>query len=175
MNRKIIFGVTWAVTALLLAGCSQNSSRQTTELASFPLNDMSGIISRSGIQIDKEISSDGKGSLKITSQGFQVVRLFETGDLDMDSCRLIYQARLRTQDFEGGVFLGMECHFAGKGDFFARDVEHPLTGTTRWTTEEVTFYLRQGENPDNVRLHLILDGKGTVWIDDVKLLKAPLQ
>jgi hypothetical protein len=103
------------------------------------------------------------------------VRLFETGDLDVENCRLIYQAKLRTQDFEGQVFLGMECHFEDKGDFFARDVEHPLTGTTGWTGEEVTFYLREGEDPDNIRLHLIVNGKGTAWIDDIKLLKAPLQ
>jgi hypothetical protein len=174
MNRKVLIAVTGTIVALVLAGCGQNSSRRATELASFPLNDMSGIVSRSNVQIDKEISSDGKGSLRVTSDGFRVVRLFETGDLDVDNCRLIYQAKLRTQDFEGGVFLGMDCHFTGKGDFFARDIEHPLSGTTGWTTEEVTFFLREGENPDNVKLHLILDGKGTVWIDDVKLLEAPL-
>jgi hypothetical protein len=175
MSRTIVFAVTGAVMALFLAGCGQNSSRQATELVRFPLNDMSGIISRSNVEIDKEISSDGKGSLRVTSDGFRVVRLFETGDLNVENCRLIYQARLRTEDFDGQVFLGMECHFADKGDFFARDIEHPLTGTAGWTTEEVTFYLREGENPDNVRLHLILDGKGTAWIDDVKLLKAPLE
>jgi hypothetical protein len=175
VKRKSVLVCAWLTLTVILAGCGRNSSSQLTELALFPLNDMSGIISRSDVQIDKEVSSDGQGSLKVTSSGFRVVRLFETGDLDVDSCRLIYQARLRTRDFEGVVFLGMECHFAGKGDFFARDVEHPLMGTTRWTTEEVTFYLRQGENPDNVRLHLILDGKGTAWIDDVKLLKAPLR
>jgi len=175
MNKKIFFALTGAVMAILLNGCGQNSSRKTTELARFPLNDISGIISRSNVQIDKGISSDGKGSLRVTSTGFQVVRLFETGDLDVENCRLIYQAKVRTEDFDGQVFLGMECHFADKGDFLALDVNNPLTGTTQWSSEEVVFYLKEGENPDNVRLHFIVNGKGTAWIDDIKLLKAPLQ
>jgi len=175
MSKKIVFAVTGAVMALFLAGCDQNSSRRGTELVRFPLNDMSGIISRSDVQIDKEISSDGKGSLRVTSDGFRVVRLFETGDLDVENCRLIYQARLRTEDFDGQVFLGMECHFADKGDFLALDINNPLTGTTPWSSEEVVFYLKEGENPDNVRLHFIVNGKGAAWIDDIRLLEAPLQ
>jgi hypothetical protein len=174
MSRKIVFAVIGAVVVFFLAGCGQESLRQTTELASFPLNDMSGIISRSDVQIDKEVSSDGKGSLRVTSDGFRVVRLFETGDLDIENCRLFYQAKVRTEDFDGQVFLGMECHFADKGDSLALDVNNPLTGTTQWSSEEVVFYLKEGENPDNIRLHLIANGKGTAWIDDVKLLKAQL-
>jgi hypothetical protein len=163
------------MAAVLIAGCGQNSSKGVTELAHFPIDDMQKVITRSNVQMDKQITSDGKGSLKVTSTGFNVVRLFETGDLDVENTRLIYTARLRTEDFEGQVFLGMECHFEGRGDFFSRDVMSPLTGTTEWTTEEVEFYLRKGENPDNVKLSLIMNGKGTAWIDDVRLSKAPHQ
>lgn len=175
MRRKNLFLFGWLIMGVLVTGCGQDSSNQVTELLHFPIDDMRGIITRSNVQIDKEITSDGKGSLRVTSTSFNVVRLFETGDLDVENVRLIYQARLRTKDFEGQVFLGMECHFEGRGDFFSRDVMSPLTGTTEWTTEEVEFYLRKGENPDNVRLNLIMNGKGTAWIDDIRLIKAPHQ
>jgi hypothetical protein len=135
---------------------------------------MEGIITRSGAGIDKDISSDGNGSLKMTSTKPTVIRLFETGDIDVENARLTYQARVRTENVEGKVYLEMWCHFPGKGEFFSRGLQTPLTGTTEWTTEETPFFLKKGENPDNVKLNLVINGKGTAWIDDIRLLKAPL-
>jgi hypothetical protein len=103
------------------------------------------------------------------------VRLFEVGDIDVENARLIYQAKVRTENVEGKVYLEMWCHFPGKGDFFSRGLQTPLTGTTGWTTEETLFFLQKGENPDNVKLNLVIDGKGTAWIDDIHLLKGPLK
>jgi hypothetical protein len=33
----------------------------------------------------------------------------------------------------------------------------------------------KGKNPDKVTLNLVINGKGTVWIDDVTLSKTPLK
>jgi len=139
------------------------------------MDSMEGIITRSNVGIDKDISSDGNGSLKMTSTKATVIRLFETGDIDVEKARLIYQARVRTENVEGQVYLEMWCHFPGKGEFFSRGLQTPLTGTTEWTTEETPFFLKKGENPDNVKLNLVINGKGTAWIDDIRLLKAPLR
>ncbi|MCH8120599.1 MAG: hypothetical protein IIC00_12845 [Planctomycetes bacterium] len=68
----------------------------------------------------------------------------------------------------------MWCHFPGRGEYFSKGLMNPLTGTTDWTTEEIPFLLKKGQNPDNVKLNLVIDGKGTVWIDDIRLLKGPL-
>jgi hypothetical protein len=68
----------------------------------------------------------------------------------------------------GAISLGKESSFRG-------DYRPPLTGTTNWTTEETPFFLKKGENPDIVKLNLVINGKGTAWIDDIRLLKAPLQ
>jgi len=37
------------------------------------------------------------------------------------------------------------------------------------------LFFKKGENPDNVTLNLVINGKGTVWIDDIHLIKAPLK
>jgi hypothetical protein len=63
----------------------------------------------------------------------------------------------------------------GRGEFFSRGLTSPLTGTTDWATAETPFLLREGEDPDNVRLNVVVDGAGTVWVDDVWLLKGPLE
>jgi hypothetical protein len=102
--------------------------------------------------IDKQTSSDGNGSLRIEATKLTTVRLFETGDIDIENARLIYQARVRTENVEGQVYLEMWCHFAGLGDFFSKGLGTPVTGTTSWTTVETPFFLKKGENPDNVKL-----------------------
>ncbi len=103
------------------------------------------------------------------------MRLFEARNIDVENARLVYQARVRCENLEGLAYLEMLCHFPGKGDFFSRDLQSPLTGTVGWTTEETFFLLKKGENPDIIKLNLVIGGKGTVWVDDIHLLKAPLQ
>jgi len=162
------------VFIFILASCSK-PSQEVVELKKFPIESLQGIITQSGVQFDKEVSSDGNGSLKITATEPTVVRLFELGDIDVENARLIYQAKVRTEGVEGQVYLEMWCHFPGKGEYFSKGLQTPLTGTTNWTTEETPFFLKKGENPDNVKLNLVINGKGTAWIDDIRVLKGPLQ
>jgi hypothetical protein len=160
--------------SLCLLGCSL-SAQDVIELKNFPLDSLEGILTRTGVQLDKQNSSDGKGSLKIVATQPTTFRLFEVSGVDVDDARLVYRAKVRTESVEGTVFLEMWCHFPGKGDFFSRGLQTPLTGTTNWTTEETPFFLKKGEKPDYVKLNLVVNGKGTVWIDDIRLLKGPLQ
>jgi hypothetical protein len=164
----------YLIMVFILVGCSQ-PPQQVSELKRFPLDTLEGVITQSGLQIDKEVSTDGNGSLKIVVPEPTVVRLFELGDIDVENARLIYQAKVKTEGVEGQVYLEMWCRFPGKGEFFSRGLQTPLTGTTNWTSEETPFFLKKGENPDNVKLNLVINGKGTAWIDDIRLLKGPLQ
>jgi hypothetical protein len=169
--RSFVWGL---CVALILVGCSK-APQEVIELKRFPIDSVEGIITQSGIWFDKQVSSDGNGSLKIMATEPTVVRLFELGDIDIENARLIYQAKVRTEGVGGQVYLEMWCHFSGKGEFFSRGLQTPLTGTTNWTMEETPFFLKKGENPDNVKLNLVINGKGTAWIDDIRVLKGPLQ
>ena len=157
----------------LLFGCT-GKKNDIVQLAHYPLDSIDGIMSRSNNILDKNISSDGNGSLRITANKPATVRLYELGDIDVENARLIYQARLRTEEVSGQVYLEMWCHFPGKGQFFSRGLESPLSGSTEWTTEEIPFFLKKGQNPDDIKLNLVINGTGTVWIDDIRLLKGPL-
>ena len=170
--RNVVFRMC-LVSIFVLASCSK-PSQEVVELKKFPIDSLDGIITQSGVQFDKEVSSDGNGSLKITAPEPTVVRLFELGDIDVENARLIYQAKVRTEGVEGQVYLEMWCHFPGKGEYFSRGLQTPLASTTNWATEETPFFLKKGENPDNVKLNLVINGKGTAWIDDVRVLKGPL-
>lgn len=161
--------------ALLILMVVLPAAAQEIELKLYPLKDTEGVISQSDVSVDKATSPDGKNALKISAAEPRVVRLFETGKLDVEDARLIYRARLKCENIKGQVFLEMWCQFPGKGEFFSRGLQNPLSGTTGWVTEETPFFLKKGENPDNVKLNLVVNGTGTVWIQDIRLLKAPLK
>jgi hypothetical protein len=157
-----------------ISGCSNHGST-VVELKRYPVQNLDGVISKSNVAFDKQISSDGNGSIRITANKPVTILLYETGDIDAEDARLTYQAKVRTEGVEGKVYLEMLCQFPGKGEYFSRDLGSSLTGTNEWSSEETPFFLKEGGNPDNVKLNIVIDGKGTVWIDDIRLLKGPLQ
>lgn len=159
--------------ALTDSGCSKPSNT-VIELKHYPIESMESIVNKTEVVFDKQISSDGNGSLRVAVIEPTAIQLYETGDIDVENARLTYRARVRTEGVKGKVYLEMWCQFAGKGEYFSRGLHAPLSGTTEWSTKETPFFLKKGENPDNVKLNLVIDGKGTVWIDDIHLLKGPL-
>lgn len=164
------------VTKLMLLGIGAMIPAPVlaTELHRFPIDSLAEVIIQDGVQFDQQVSSDGNGSLRVIATKPTVVPLFEVSDIELENSRLIYQARVRTEGVEGQVYLEMWCHFAGHGEFFSRGLEDALSGTRDWKTLETPFFLRKGENPDLVKLNLVVQGSGTTWIDDVRLLKGPL-
>ena len=173
--RKYFISFTGCIVVIFSLWACAKPSQQAVEIKHYPIDALDGIITQSGVQIDNVISKDGKGSLKIAAAEPTVIRLFETGDIDIENARLIYQAKIRTEGVQGQVFLEMWCHFPGKGEFFSRGLQSPVSGTTEWTSVETPFFLQKGENPDNVKLNLVINGTGTVWIDDIHLIKGHLQ
>jgi len=156
---------------VIVAACSTKSV-ETTDIKHYPIDSLEGIITKSAVQMDEKITSDGNGSLRITTNKPITVRLYETGDIDIENARLIYQAKLRTEGVEGEVYIEMRCHFPEKGEFFSRALQSPLSGSNEWTLQETPFFLKKSENPDNVKINLVVNGKGTVWIDDIRLMKT---
>jgi hypothetical protein len=136
---------------------------------------MERVITQSGVSFDKAISSDGKGSLRIDASEPVTVRLFEVRDISIDEARLTYKARLKTKDIQGQAYLEMWCSFPGLGEFFSRSLNSPLSGTVDWTTIETPFFLKKNQKPELIKLNVVINGQGILWIDDVSLVKGPLQ
>ena len=153
---------------------SSTAPDEVVEVKCFPADNMDDVISKTGVLVDKGITSDGSGSLKMTVEEPTTIKLYETGDVDIENARLIYQAKVRTEDVEGQVFIEMWCNFPGHGEFFSRALQSPLSGSNDWSSMGTPFLLKEGQNPDNIKINIVINGKGTAWIDDICLLKAPL-
>jgi hypothetical protein len=154
-----------------MTGCSQKAN-ETVVLAQYSMDTMEGVITTTGTGIDEATTSDGGGSLHVSATQPTTVTLFETGDIDVENARLMYRAKVRTQNVDGKVYLEMWCHFPDKGEYFSRGLQSAMSGSQEWTSQETPFFLKKGENPDNVKLNLVVDGAGEAWIDDVQLVKA---
>ena len=62
----------------------------------------------------------------------------------------------------------------GHGEFFSKGLDQAAKGTTDWASYEIPFYLKKGQRPDLIKLNLVVEGRGKVWLRDVQLLKTPL-
>lgn len=160
----------FVMAAGLTASCSRPGARDLV-LEKFSCDSLEGVIHQVGVAVDTNRKAEGQGSLKFSIAEPAVVRLFETGDIDIEDALLIYRAKLRTEGLQGRVYLEMWCHFEDKGEFFSRSLDVTLSGTTKWTRLEIPFVLKSGENPDSVKLNIVCEGTGTIWADDIQLIK----
>ena len=93
--------------------------------------------------------------------------------MDVENTMLLYKAKVKS-DLDGGAFLEMWVHFGGD-QYFSRGLNNPIKGKSEWKSIQTPFMLQKGQNPDKVTLNLVINGRGTVWIDDVVLSKVPLK
>jgi len=159
--------VGWAGLALACA-----SPSEVDLLQRFHLDEPGELTHPNAVVLDHSVSFDGKGSVRVEATGPVVVPLLESGDLDVESAIITWTARIRAQELDGSAYLEMSCRFPDRGEYFTRGLAHGISGSKTWTLSRTSFVLRKGENPDNIRLNLIMTGPGVAWVDDVRLLRV---
>jgi len=123
--------------------------------------------------IDTAARWDGD-ALRIEAGGPATIRLYEIADPGAEQCMLAYRARMKGESVAKSAYLEMWCRFPGRGEFFSKGLYQKISGTTGWASYETPFYLKRGQRPDLIKLNLVLEGAGTVWLSDIELLKTPL-
>ena len=124
------------------------------------------------IENDASVKVEGNGSIKISTLWPTTVCLGEVVGLDIENAKLIYKADVKSH-LAGSALLEMWVHVGG-GQYFSRGLNSTVTGNSDWKSIQTPFMLQKGQNPDRVMLNLIINGKGTVWIDNIVLSKEPL-
>jgi hypothetical protein len=143
------------------------SSAHAEELKRLNLDDASGI--GTTIQTDTQVKAEGKGSIKITTQWPTTICLGEVASLNVENAKLLYKAKVKS-DLDGSAFLEMWAHVGG-GQYFSRGMNDIVSRKTDWKIIQTPFLFQKGQRPDKVTLNLVINGKGTVWIDDIVLSK----
>jgi hypothetical protein len=167
MNKYSIISI--QLLLFLFLSCSIQTKRD--ELKNFPIDNLNGLVAQSGIQFDKAVSSDNNGSIKIEVAGPVAIPLYIIDDVRIDDTQLIYEAKVKSESLNGQAYLEMWCVFKDKGEFFSRGFDSVIAGTTDWQTIKTVFLLKKNEMPDQIKLNVVVNGVGTVWIDDIHLSK----
>jgi hypothetical protein len=177
MKHPIVLAALICALAILcvLGSCTKGGAKKETELVSYKLNSLDGVLATTNVSLDSTISNDSIASLKIEAPSSMNVSLFEfvVGDLKIDDSKLIYRAALRSEKLSGRVYQLMSVHFPDGMQSFSRGFDQALIGTVPWVTQDIYFTLDKGKKPDRIKLGLVIEGTGTVWVDDVRILKAP--
>jgi hypothetical protein len=149
-----------------------NTPVQGEELGRLALDDALSL--GTTVSTDQKVSQDGNGSIRITTLWPTTICLGEVHGLNAENAQIIYRARVRSEKLEGTAFLEMWCH-VGKGQYFSRGMNSTVSGTMDWRILQAPFFLKPGQRTKKVTLNIVINGKGTVWVDDVHLLKEPLK
>ena len=164
-----------ATILILLAACNAFGNRAAIGDEKRPASPLEKI--KSFAATEKLITKDGitvdENAWRIEAKHNRTVRLFEVPDPGVENCRVIYRARLKSEDLDGQAYLEMLCRVPGGAEFFSKGLKDPVSGTTDWASYEIPFVLKKGESSDLIKLNVVIEGKGKLWIKDVELLKAP--
>lgn len=127
------------------------------------------------IAADTEVKTEGTSSVRITTNWPTTVCLGEMESLDIEDARLVYSAKVKTELEEGGAaFLELWAHVDG-GQYFTKGTNDAVSEKTDWKTTETPFIFQKGQKPEKVTLNIVINGKGTVWVDEIVLRKELLQ
>lgn len=102
------------------------------------------------------------------------VSLFEVKQPHVDQCILTYRALAKADQLEGKAYLEMLCRLPRVGDHSAKGVDNALEGLGDWSLLETQVYLPEGQQPDFLRLNLVMEGPGRVRMKDVEVIKTPV-
>ena len=172
MVERRLMKVSRAYIFFALLSFSLLASAQATDLKRLSLDNTESL--GTNITADPAVKLEGSGSVRISTLWPTTICVDELSGLDIDNTKLVYQAKVKCERLEGTAFLEMWCHVGG-GRYFSRGMNSTVTGTMNWKTLQTPFILKAGQTAKKVTLNIVINGRGTVWIDDVHLLKEPLE
>lgn len=125
------------------------------------------------ILADNKVKTEGKASIKITTQWPTIICLGVVDAPDVENAILVYTAKVKS-DLDGTAFLELWAHISG-GQYFSRGMNDTVSQKTDWKIIKTPFMFQKGQKPEKVTLNIVINGKGTVWVDDIVLSKEPLK
>jgi hypothetical protein len=171
----VLFG---GAVIYMLLGEPQYDDTIIAQFAVDSEDDMVRRVTRDPHTIDRAVSSDGNGSLRIDATREHLVNLYRVWgeEEDLSFRQLVYEADVRTEGVEGDVFLVMQAGItsAPGGSMPVVGQESAIRGTNDWTTLHAAAGNAGGAHLLETKLQLHIGGPGTVWIDDVKLINRKI-
>ena len=122
------------------------------------------------VTADTTARTEDGASIRVGTRWPTVINIDEATRIGaVEGGELVFQDNLRARALDGTAYLEMWCHFADGSRYFARGLDSSVSGSTEWTPVRAVFRLAPGQRPSRVTLNLVVNGIGTVWIDEARL------
>jgi hypothetical protein len=172
MKRSLLINAMTVCLFLAIMHLQFGISARAAEIKKLSLDE--AISLGTTISADSSVKSEGKGAIRISTLWPTTICLGEFSGRHIENARLMYQAKVRCEGLEGTAYLEMWCHVGG-GQYFSRGLNSVVTGTMNWKTLQTPFVLQEGQQAEKVTLNVVINGRGTIWVDDLRLLKKSLK
>ena len=170
---KIKIWVVVIILSLLVISCGKKKPGPPKEVDDFGCNDVERVISKEYVTLDKSTSSDGNGSIKITTTQPLTVRFYEV-KLPGENSKYTFKVKMKSQGLKDSAYLTMDIHYPNGGSQSVQMNSNDwLYGDNDWTNMKVEISA-PNQKPASVVLNVVLTDEGTVWIDDLHLIATPL-
>lgn len=143
------------------------------EIARFPLGE-GAVPPGADAAFDPGVSQDGGGSLRVQALRGGRLRLYRLDDLGLVQGAVVFTGFLRSRGLDGRAVLELWCRPAEGEAAFVRGYGSAVSGDSDWTPQEVRFSNPAlCRNPVSIELNVLIEGSGSVWIDDLRLWSVP--
>ncbi|MEJ2368503.1 MAG: hypothetical protein P8Z49_09210 [Acidobacteriota bacterium] len=170
---KTLWLMTAAAGLLMLAACGKKGQEGPVVEQTFPCDNLQQVVSPEYVSLDKTTSADGKGSIKITASQPTTIKLFNIKYPGKNS-KFTFDIKMKTENFSGQAYLKMDILYEGGGHASIQNYQDALMGDSGgWVPESISYTVPQ--KPYAIEISAVLNGTGTVWFDDGKLIRQSLK
>lgn len=172
--KKRIYLFSLSFLLISIVGCGKKKPL----IYNFPVNSLNRVISKFNLKLDNEVSYDGLGSIRVDSKDTTTAYIFVLYDIPVKRAKLTWEAYCKSEDLKGEAFLEMGVQISKKYrkelESYLHQSKDFLRGTTNWQKIKVEFLVLENLKVDVVQLNLIIEGEGTVWIDQVRFVATTI-
>lgn len=173
MKAARIFMVLALTGMLATAMACHKGPGKPADLKVFSCESLDNLVQPDLVMLDNSVFTEGKGAIKVTTEVPMTIPLFNVPYPEAEGAKLIYRAKLKAERFGGDAYLQMVLEFPNGGRLTSQNYAKAIHGTSDWVTKETTASVRLGQKVSSASLNLVIAGQGTIWIDDVHLIRAP--
>ncbi len=170
--KKAVFVAAALAAIVFCTGCSKKVE-PPKDIQTFNCDTLDGLLTEGVATVDAQNPAEGTGSLRFAVAQPVTLPIFEI-KLPGDGAKFTLAYKMKVKDFSGDAYGQMDVNYSSGGKQSLNNYQTAMGATTDWQQRELTYTVQRGQKVGSIVLSLILNGSGTVWLDDVHLIRAPL-
>jgi len=166
--------VVFLSAALLIVAACNKKAEPPKEIDFFSCDTADRFLSPDAATLDSgSAAAEGAACFKFVVEQPATLPLFEV-KFPGEAAKFTIRFKMRVKDFLGDAYGLMAVNYASGGKQEIKNYDKALGATSDWVPMELSWTVQKGQKVDSLVLSAALSGTGTVWVDDVHVIRAPL-